>query len=63
MPTVGINTDELYPVYSITEPNRYADVIVNVDDETLARWEIVRAQFRKTQTEMSAIYHAAEGAK
>jgi hypothetical protein len=29
----------------------------------LARWEIVRAQFRKTQTEMSAIYHAAEGAK
>lgn len=55
---VPIMHDELYPYFDIVTSEadmRFAQMI-DVDDETFARWRSVLDQFKTVQTEMRTAY-------
>lgn len=61
--TVYLDEDELYPCFSVRTEPRYFSRAVNVDNETLARWERVTSEFFAVQKEMGAAIDAAEEAR
>ena len=54
MPKVEIGTDEWYPVFDFIETVDAATAwdVCEVDDETLARWKRVFAEFYAVQKEL-----------
>lgn len=54
---VGIERDEWYPVYTISEKiESYQDYMVVVPQELVDRYKAVREEFRKVQNELSKLY-------
>lgn len=53
---VGIDSDELYPVYFVLTDPSYDDsnYTYDVDIDTLDRWAYAEAKFTEAQNEMSA---------
>lgn len=58
MPKILMDVDEVYPVYT---PNRKLnegyrqEVVYEVSEETLAKWEHVAAEYKQIQEEMAAL--------
>lgn len=57
MVQVRIDADEVYPVYE--ETRGMAGVLIEVEDETLARWRRVAAEYATVQAEMHTLAEQA----
>lgn len=58
--TIGIDKDERYPDYSIiNNPQPRHDTMIEVDKETLARWDAAIAAYNAVQREMEDLYKQA----
>jgi len=52
---VWIDMDEWYPVYTVYQGNLDLGLGQDVDDETVARWLRVTADFEAVQAEMETV--------
>lgn len=59
MTKIAISEDERWPTYSLVEVAKHRPA-VEVDDETLARWQAAMEAFDAVQDEMGAMHKAAE---
>lgn len=59
---VNIIEDELYPYYEVVSPpRRYYDEPIEIDQQTLDRWEKAMLLFRAVQEEMAEYYRDSWG--
>lgn len=54
---IGLDKDELFPVYRITD-TLYADTSVDVSDLTLKNWRKTIDDYFELQKELGALYDA-----
>lgn len=55
---VTVWRDEMYPAYHLADDEYSGGGTVDVDDETLARWRRVEAEWETMQQEMQALLAA-----